>query len=79
MSGQKLSAKDEQRIVNKLNKLQVEQTMETTLDLTNKCFQACITNFRIRKLDDDEELCVYKCISLNYKFQIIILHKFAFL
>ncbi|EAL71103.1 mitochondrial import inner membrane translocase subunit 9 [Dictyostelium discoideum AX4] len=64
----RLSKKEEERIVNELNKLQMIEMVDTSVNLTNKCFQSCITNFRIRKLDDEEQLCVYKCVEKNMFF-----------
>ncbi|EGC30114.1 hypothetical protein DICPUDRAFT_158197 [Dictyostelium purpureum] len=64
----KLSKKEEEKIVQELNKMQMLEMVDTSVNLTNKCFQACATNFRIRTLDDDEQLCVYKCVEKNTNF-----------
>ncbi|KAF2072474.1 hypothetical protein CYY_006206 [Polysphondylium violaceum] len=61
-------SKEEELIAYKLSKIQINGSMEAALNITNKCFQACITNFRVRKLDDNEQLCVYKCVDKNQLF-----------
>ncbi|GAM26015.1 hypothetical protein SAMD00019534_091900, partial [Acytostelium subglobosum LB1] len=73
----KFSKKEEDRFMRQLNKMQMEEVMNTTFQITNHCFEACINNFRIRKLDNDEELCVYKCIEKNERFAMVLTECFA--
>eukprot|EP01133_Synstelium_polycarpum_P009743 gene9743-11378_t len=68
---------EEDRILKAMNKMQMKEALNTTFSITNQCFEACINNMRIRKLDNDEELCVYKCIDKNEKFAMLLAEHFA--
>ncbi|EFA81367.1 deoxyadenosine kinase [Heterostelium album PN500] len=73
----KLTKQEEERITHAINKMQMKEVINTTFQITNHCFEACINNFRLRKLDNDEELCVYKCIEKNEKFAMVLAEHFA--
>ena len=40
---------------------QFEDTLMSIGRITDLCFSHCANNFRLRKLDSQEELCVHRC------------------
>ena|SRR3989338_4633547 len=46
---------------------QFEETLLSIGRITELCFNKCTNNFRLRKLDTNEELCVERCASKYLK------------
>lgn len=36
-------------------------------DMVDECFSACIYNFRTRKIDPKEKLCLYQCTDKYFR------------
>eukprot|EP00918_Siedleckia_nematoides_P078884 GHVU01172705.1.p2 GENE.GHVU01172705.1~~GHVU01172705.1.p2 ORF type:complete len:155 (+),score=15.81 GHVU01172705.1:758-1222(+) len=58
-----LSSKDKEKVVTRLNELQIQDTMESYNGLVTRCFDECITHFRAKTLDSGEEACVERCVK----------------
>ncbi|EGG15367.1 mitochondrial import inner membrane translocase subunit 9 [Cavenderia fasciculata] len=72
-----MAKSDEEKLMLVMNKMQMKEAFKNVFMVTNQCFEACATNFRLRKLDNDEELCIYKCIDKNEKFTMVLANHFA--
>jgi import inner membrane translocase subunit TIM9 len=40
---------------------QIKDSIRTFNSLTERCFNVCATNFKIRRLDQEEEECMHRC------------------
>ena len=45
--------------------------------ITEKCFNACVFNFRTPKLADKEELCVDRCIEKHQQYSLRVQRVFT--
>lgn len=48
-------------------KLQFKEHIETTLSMTDRCFNQCVVSFRSKDLNDAEELCLLRCVEKQEK------------
>ncbi len=46
-----------------MDDLQIQESVRLQNSLTQRCFNDCVTNFRQKTLDDNEELCVHRCVE----------------
>lgn len=46
---------------------QFEETLMSVSRITELCFVQCAQNFRLRKLDNEEELCMHRCAAKYIK------------
>ena len=60
--GDQLADNTDQRMMEILNHIQIEESIKLNNSLTYRCFNDCVTNFRQKTLDDKEELCMYRSV-----------------
>ncbi|SBS86626.1 mitochondrial import inner membrane translocase subunit TIM9, putative [Plasmodium malariae] len=58
---------DREKIMRKINKAEYEDTMTTYNSIVERCFNECITSFRSKELDSNENNCILNCVK---KFSI---------
>eukprot|EP01104_Vermistella_antarctica_P010958 TRINITY_DN2989_c0_g1_i1.p7 TRINITY_DN2989_c0_g1~~TRINITY_DN2989_c0_g1_i1.p7 ORF type:complete len:109 (+),score=38.46 TRINITY_DN2989_c0_g1_i1:34-327(+) len=60
---------DQAELMRMLEESQIKDTLRMYNNLVQKCFGDCVNNFRFKKLDEKEELCVYRCTEKYLKYQ----------
>eukprot|EP00389_Voromonas_pontica_P001374 GDKH01002066.1.p1 GENE.GDKH01002066.1~~GDKH01002066.1.p1 ORF type:complete len:88 (+),score=14.91 GDKH01002066.1:157-420(+) len=63
-----LDKKQRDRVLEKLNELQAQDTMNMYNGLVERCFGECITHFRAKDLDGREKDCIDKCVKKFMSF-----------
>jgi mitochondrial import inner membrane translocase subunit TIM9 len=46
---------------------QRKDNMKMMSEMTESCFEACVYNFRMRKLDAKEKACLYSCTDKYFR------------
>jgi import inner membrane translocase subunit TIM9 len=46
---------------------QMQQLRRVWLDIITTCFDNCVHNFKTRKLDNSEELCLNRCVEKYWR------------
>ena len=77
MPMQGLSPQDQNKIMQKLNELQVTEMMNTYNGMVDRCFGECITSFRSKNLDEQETDCAKRCVQKSMAFQTRVGARFA--
>jgi len=72
-----LSPSDKEKVVQKLNELQVQDSMNTYNGLVERCFNECVTHFKAKDLDASEKACVERCVQKFMAFSQRIGARFA--
>ncbi|BAM39297.1 hypothetical protein MACK_003343 [Theileria orientalis] len=63
-----LTAAQRSAVLDRLNQIQYQDTMDTYNGLVERCFNECITGFRSKDLDMKESQCVESCVKLFFDF-----------
>mmetsp|Transcript_112497 Transcript_112497/g.195203 ORF Transcript_112497/g.195203 Transcript_112497/m.195203 type:complete len:95 (+) Transcript_112497:122-406(+) len=63
-----LSERDKAQVLAQLNDMQMDQSMNFYNNLVERCFNECITSFRTKALDNQEEQCVKRCVQKFMSF-----------
>lgn len=64
-------------VMNKLDELQMQDSMNTFNGLVQRCFDECVVSFRSKDLDKSERECVQNCVDKFMKFSQRIGQRFA--
>jgi mitochondrial import inner membrane translocase subunit TIM9 len=56
------SPEQQARVLEKLEELQIQDSMNTFNGLVQRCFNQCVTSFRSKDLDKQEAECVNNCV-----------------
>jgi len=51
-----------------IERMQVKEATKTYNDVVERCFEICATNFRTRKLDSTETMCMDRCFEKFVKY-----------
>ncbi|EKX73888.1 mitochondrial import inner membrane translocase subunit, putative [Theileria equi strain WA] len=63
-----LTASQRSAVLERLNQIQYQDTMDTYNGLVERCFNECVTGFRSKDLDKKETQCVESCVKLFFEF-----------
>jgi len=72
-----LSASDKAKVLEKLNEMQVQDSMNTYNGLVETCFKQCVTHFKAKDLDKEEEACVGRCVQKFMAYSQRVGQRFA--
>jgi len=65
------------KVLEKLNEMQVQDSMNTYNGLVETCFKQCVTHFKAKDLDKDEEACVGRCVQKFMAYSQRVGQRFA--
>ncbi|CAD2096319.1 mitochondrial import inner membrane translocase subunit TIM9, putative [Plasmodium vinckei] len=54
---------DREKVLRKINKAEYEDTMNTYNSIVEMCFNECISSFRSKELDSNENNCILNCVK----------------
>ncbi|SCM22905.1 mitochondrial import inner membrane translocase subunit TIM9, putative [Plasmodium chabaudi chabaudi] len=54
---------DREKVLRKINKAEYEDTMNTYNSIVEMCFNECISSFRSKELDSNENSCILNCVK----------------
>uniref|UniRef100_A0A3B0MV34 Mitochondrial import inner membrane translocase subunit n=1 Tax=Theileria annulata TaxID=5874 RepID=A0A3B0MV34_THEAN len=72
-----LTASQRSAVLEKLNQIQYQDTMDTYNGLVERCFNECVSGFRSKDLDKKETQCVESCVKLFFDFSQRVSTRFA--
>ncbi|CAK0808844.1 unnamed protein product [Prorocentrum cordatum] len=71
-----LSQKDQAQVLATLNDMQMQESMNTYNNLVERCFNECVTSFRTKALESNEEQCVKRCVQKFMSFSQRVAQRF---
>ena len=72
-----LNPQQQARVMEKLEELQMQDSMDTFNGLVQRCFNQCVTSFRAKDLDQEESNCIKTCVSKYINFSQRIGQRFV--
>lgn len=72
-----LTPQQKDRVMARLDELQMQDSMNTFNGLVERCFGECIVNFRAKDLDKTEKECVQNCVQKFMNFSQRVGQRFA--
>ncbi|CAE8611172.1 unnamed protein product [Polarella glacialis] len=64
------------QVMQQLNDMQMQESMNTYNNLVERCFNECVTSFRTKGLDGTEEQCVKRCVQKFMSFSQRVAQRF---
>ncbi|QDZ23716.1 mitochondrial inner membrane translocase [Chloropicon primus] len=72
-----LPEEDKQKMVAMIDNMQMKDSLRMYNRLVEKCFNNCVSSFRRKNLDSEEERCVTKCCEKFLKHSARVSVRFA--
>lgn len=72
-----LTPAQKDRVLAKLDDLQMKDSMDTFNGLVQRCFDECVIHFSAKELDQTEKNCVQNCVHKFMNFSQRVGQRFA--